>query len=457
MCPRIVWTTLYISTESEERALVFVTTCGGILLRNTLSSRSCCFKTPQKVCLFWKLTSSREYHHDTQALVEELVTFQCPRGTYNEVASLMFVDSDTAIKQLLHFRELGSDASESFSSLAIFVFYAFYVTAACVTYGIGVPSGLFVPSLLSGAAVGRLVGHLLHKLDRQSGTFADSGTYALVGAAAGLGGMARMTISLTVIMLEATGNVQNLLPLMLALMAARWTGNVFNEGLYDIHIRLKQLPYLEEDVPHAARERTATAAQVMCPEPLVLLPLVKVGDVFDTLRSCRHECFPVVRDATTNQLTGTVLRRTLCLLMHHRAYAPPGEEPSARADLKTHSLSPLLSYAIFERAYPTEPKVEDLAMTEQDRTCWLDLRPYVDTAPFTVQDCTSIQRTYRLFRTLGLRHLLIVDGHYKLKGLITRKDLDAKTLDEKLNSIHDAHSEAYQQEPHPSTMARFDV
>jgi chloride channel 7 len=62
-----------------------------------------------------------------------------------------------------------------------------------------------VPSLLSGAALGRLFGRVLHYMDGASGTFADSGTYALVGAAAMLGGMARMTISLTVILLEATG------------------------------------------------------------------------------------------------------------------------------------------------------------------------------------------------------------------------------------------------------------
>ena len=65
-----------------------------------------------------------------------------------------------------------------------------------------VPSGLFVPSLLSGAALGRLLGNLASKF---STDLAFSNTYALIGAAAVLGGMARMTISLTVILLECTG------------------------------------------------------------------------------------------------------------------------------------------------------------------------------------------------------------------------------------------------------------
>ncbi|CAN0466801.1 unnamed protein product, partial [Hapterophycus canaliculatus] len=107
--------------------------------------------------------------------------------------------------QLFHFRESGRREISTFSSGALFVFFVPYTIMGCLTYGIAVPSGLFVPSLLSGAAFGkcffrvwRLCGHLLHKLDDTSGTFADSGTYALIGAAACLGGMARMTISLTV-------------------------------------------------------------------------------------------------------------------------------------------------------------------------------------------------------------------------------------------------------------------
>lgn len=114
-------------------------------------------------------------------LVKALVPFRCvPGKEYNEVASLFLTDSDTAIKQLFHFRESGANDTSTFSSAALLLFFLPYISMAAVVYGISVPSGLLVPSLLSGAAFGRLCGHLLHKLDHTSGTFADSGTYALM-------------------------------------------------------------------------------------------------------------------------------------------------------------------------------------------------------------------------------------------------------------------------------------
>jgi len=44
------------------------------------------------------------------------------------------------------------------------------------------------------------------------------GSYALIGAAAFLGGVVRMTISLTVILIETTRNISYGLPIMLTLM-----------------------------------------------------------------------------------------------------------------------------------------------------------------------------------------------------------------------------------------------
>ena len=93
-------------------------------------------------------------------LIESLVRFQCAEGEYNELASLFFTEQDVAIRHLFHFRELGDGVLEdaTFSVGSLLVFFFAYTLMAVVTYGLAVPSGLFVPSLLSGAAFGRLVG-----------------------------------------------------------------------------------------------------------------------------------------------------------------------------------------------------------------------------------------------------------------------------------------------------------
>ena len=83
---------------------------------------------------------------------------------------------------------------------------------------------------LDGVCFGRLFGEFL-KHYVFLGANIVAGPYALMGAVAMLRSL-RMTISLTVILMETTQNVQFLLPIMLVLTVSKWVGDFFNISLY---------------------------------------------------------------------------------------------------------------------------------------------------------------------------------------------------------------------------------
>ena len=64
-----------------------------------------------------------------------------------------------------------------------------------------------------------------------------------------LGGISRMTISITVIVLEATQNISYVLPVALTIMVSKIVGDMLSDGIYDLHLKIKQYPVLEEEIP----------------------------------------------------------------------------------------------------------------------------------------------------------------------------------------------------------------
>ena len=259
------------------------------------------------------------------------------------VASLFLTDGDTAIKQLFHFREKGDTVDSSFRASALLIFFLVYVSMACVVVGLSVAAGLFVPALLSGAAFGRLVGRVLHNLDYSRGSFADAGTYALMGAAACTGGITRITLSLSIMILEATGDMQYVLPLMATVLSAHLVGNIFSDGLDDMKIVLKKLPFLVEEeqlgsthqamnlctISRCCSSNTTTnnvnqqrynssandtsdgsnnpsnrllcnmiVSDIMTKSPVVLTPVMSVGALLDMLWENKHHCYPIGNNNT---------------------------------------------------------------------------------------------------------------------------------------------------------------
>lgn len=104
--------------------------------------------------------------------LDQLVTFQCPAGYYNQVriitcvsldttsstyfleifqvASLYFTSSDNAMQQLYHFQEFGGTNYTTFDTAALLLFFIPYFFMATITAGTLCPAGLFVPTLLAG-------------------------------------------------------------------------------------------------------------------------------------------------------------------------------------------------------------------------------------------------------------------------------------------------------------------
>lgn len=127
-----------------------------------------------------------------------------------------------------------------------------------LTVGTACPAGLFVPSLFIGACLGRCTGGAVKAINanvRFFSHFIDPGVYSMVGAAAVLGGVSRMTISLVVIMLELTGGFDYVVPFMLSVLLAKAVGDAVNESIYDLQIVLKGYPFLHEELDITFTER----------------------------------------------------------------------------------------------------------------------------------------------------------------------------------------------------------
>lgn len=109
-----------------------------------------------------------------------------------------------------------------------------------VTFGIKLPAGIYVPSMVVGGLMGRVVGHLAQyvvvnhpnlflfgECSASSGmeSCVTPGVYAMVAAGATMCGVTRLSVTLAVILFELTGSLNHVLPFSLAVLCAKWTAD----------------------------------------------------------------------------------------------------------------------------------------------------------------------------------------------------------------------------------------
>ncbi|KAM7478712.1 hypothetical protein LguiA_026925 [Lonicera macranthoides] len=336
--------------------------------------------------------------------------FQCPPSHYNDLASLLLNTNDDAIRNLFSSRN-----EDEFSLSTLFTFFAAVFCLGIITYGIAVPSGLFIPVILAGASYGRLIGTFLGTISNL-----DAGLFALLGAASFLGGTMRMTVSLCVILLELTNNLLMLPLVMFVLLISKTVADCFNKGVYDQIVTMKGLPYLEA---HAEPYLRQLVAGDVVSGPLITFSAVeKVGNIIHALKMTRHNGFPVIDEppfTDAQELCGLVLRSHLLVLLKGKKFS------KQRVLMGTEVLRRFHAFDFAKAGSGKGLKLEDLDIEEEEMEMYVDLHPITNTSPYTVVETMSLAKAAMLFRELGLRHLCVVPktpGRPPIVGILTRHD-----------------------------------
>jgi chloride channel 7 len=143
------------------------------------------------------------------------------------------------------------------------------------------------------------------------------------------------------------------------------------------------------------------AGQIMVENVVFVKPVEKVGVIYDILKSCKHSNFPVVDQGDGGILFGTISKNTLGVLLKERAFGQP-TNPITSASLsssnylevqvgaKKQHYMPIVQWEQLERSYPKYPTYDELRMSQSDRDCYVDLRPYSNTSPVTVHEFASV-------------------------------------------------------------------
>ncbi|KAL6073000.1 Chloride channel protein 2 [Balamuthia mandrillaris] len=196
----------------------------------------------------------------------------------------------------------------------------FFFTRYCIgllSISLPIPNGVYVPVLVIGASMGRLLGEVMKRsfpeglymeelLVPDEGTI-NPGAYAIVGAAAFAAAVTH-TLSSAVIVFELTGEIALSLPIGLAVMVAIAVCSSFEVSIYEKITIFRGLPFLP-DIPH--RTWNKTAGDFMRTDVPFLTKDSSPRSVAKLLTTDDTRLYPVVDSGDSRLLVGSVTRKEL--------------------------------------------------------------------------------------------------------------------------------------------------
>lgn len=292
-----------------------------------------------------------------------------------------------------------------------------------ITFGCKVPSGVIIPALDAGALFGRLVGYMLPS----SPAAVSPGVFALVGAAAFLAGVSRMTISLAVIMCELTGQLAHVLPHMMAILVAKWTADAISAAsVYDLAQTTLGHPFLDTDAAQLLVRRHALRVAALLPPPHTMAAIT-VHVAPDNTAPAALLAHKLARLRARGLLdAGLVLVQT----------RPPSRVPVLQGYIAQAELAAALDLLPPSSSHSDSAHLDDgvrvrllgrsTTHTSTAASAALDLSSFVDRTPLSLSAGAPLEYAVELFGRLGLRYLCVTEeGTGALVGVVIKKRLVA--------------------------------
>ena len=235
--------------------------------------------------------------------IEEGRRFFCEEGEVNELATILFGSRTTAIRRIL------TDPTQFQARTLLIVGVVFYLLML-VTISSMLPTGVFTPTVLCGASLGGCFGLIFQE-------YVDSditpSTFALLGVAAILTGIQRSTVSICVILVEGTGQIKVLIPVIVTVIVSRYVAHLVHpEGVYELFMRLKGYPYLDHE--EKKRYDMFEVKDIMNTPAVIVRPREKASRLVKLLKESNHHGFPVVEKGS-GKFLGLVRRNQIVALL----------------------------------------------------------------------------------------------------------------------------------------------
>jgi chloride channel protein, CIC family len=154
------------------------------------------------------------------------------------------------------------------------------LAASALCAGVGVPGGLFTPSLFYGALLGGGFGELAHRVFPALGGSASA--FALVGMAGVLAGTTHASVSAVLIIFELTGDYGVIIPLMLtSIVAAATSRAIEQDSLYTAPLRRRGVKLPE--LPRPEWLKVTPVAALLARDPQCIPPSMPFKSVLPRL------------------------------------------------------------------------------------------------------------------------------------------------------------------------------